>query len=250
MIDSHGHLNDPKLLEDLTGVLNRSSEAGVSDIIVPGYDIESSRIGVELAENYGNIYALVGIHPHDADTYNDEVEAELREMLLREKVVGIGEIGLDYYYDNSPRDVQKEVFIKQLKVALEMKVPVAIHSRDAFLDTFNILKEHGKGLKGVFHCFSGSVESSKRIIKELGFYISLGGPVTFKKAIEPKEVAASVPLEYLLIETDCPYLAPHPYRGKTNEPSYLPLILREIEELRGEKIEEATVLNTRKLFNI
>lgn len=250
MIDSHGHLNDPKLLEDLEGVLARSKEAGVTEIIVPGYDLESSLKALELAEKYDGLYALVGIHPHEAADYDEETEEKLKELLSGNKVVGLGEIGLDYYYDNSPRDVQKAVFIRQLKLAEMAGKPVVIHSREAFLDTFNILKEFKGRLEGVFHCFSGSVESSERIIKELGFYISLGGPVTFKKAKEPKEVAKSLPLEYLLIETDCPYLAPHPFRGKTNEPSYLPLILKEIEELRGEKIEEATVRNTRKLFRI
>lgn len=250
MIDSHGHLNDPKFLEDLEGVLARSKEAGVTEIIVPGYDLESSLKALELAEKYDGLYALVGIHPHEAADYDEKTEEKLKELLSENKVIGLGEIGLDYYYDNSPRDVQKAVFIMQLKLAEIASKPVVIHSREAFLDTFNILKEFKGRFEGVFHCFSGSVESSERIIKELGFYISLGGPVTFKKAREPKEVAKGLPLEYLLIETDCPYLTPHPFRGKTNEPSYLPIILKEIEELRGEEIEEATVRNTKKLFRI
>ena len=250
MIDSHAHLNDPKLLASVDEVLARAKAVGVSEIIVPGYDLPSSLKAVELAGKYEELYAVVGIHPHEASDYNSEVEAQLKSLLQQDKVVGLGEIGLDYYYDNSPREVQQEVFKKQLKLALEYDLPVVIHSREAFLDTFNILKEHGKGLKGVFHCFSGSLESAKRIIRELGFYISLGGPVTFQKAREPLEVGAEVPLDHLLIETDCPYLAPHPHRGKVNEPSFLPLILAKLEELRGEKIEEVTVNNTRKLFGI
>lgn len=250
MIDSHGHLNDCKLLEDLEGVLARSKEAGVTSIIVPGYDLESSFKALELAEKYDGLYALVGIHPHEAYTYKEKTEEKLKELLAMDNVVGLGEVGLDYYYDNSLREIQKSVFIKQLKLAEVAGKPVVIHSREAFLDTFNILKEFKGGLDGVFHCFSGSIESANRIIKELGFYISLGGPVTFKKSKEPKEVAKSVPLEYLLIETDCPYLAPHPFRGKINEPSYLPLILKEIEEIRAEKIEEITARNTKKLFRI
>lgn len=250
MIDSHGHLNDKKLIINIDNILEKSKESGVSEIIVPGYDLFSSIKGVELAKEYSNIYSLVGIHPHDANTYSDKVEGELEKLLGEKKVVGLGEIGLDYFYNNSPKDIQKKVFIKQLHLAKKLDVPVAIHCRDAFLDTFNIIKEEGKGLKGVFHCFSGSLESSKKVIEELGFYISLGGPVTFKNAKTPKEVARNVPLEFLLIETDCPYLAPHPYRGKENNPSYLPLILEEIENLREEKIEEATIFNTRKLFKI
>lgn len=250
MIDSHGHLNDPKLIGDVEDIIKRSKESGVMKIIVPGYDIESSRVAVELSNKYEELYALVGIHPHDADTYSSSVEEELKGLLKNKKCVGIGEIGLDYYYDNSPRELQKEVFIKQLSLAKEFNRPVAIHSRDAFLDTFNILKEYGKGVKGVFHCFSGSLESARRVIEELGFYISLGGPVTFTKAKAPKEVAAGVPLDYLLIETDCPYLTPHPFRGKVNDPSYLPLILAKIEDLRGEAIEDITTKNVEKLFNI
>ena len=250
MIDSHAHLNDPKLLASVDEVLARAKAVGVSGIIVPGYDLPSSLKAVELAGKYEELYAVVGIHPHEASDYNSEVEAQLKSLLQQDKVVGLGEIGLDYYYDNSPRKVQQEVFKKQLQLALEYDLPVVIHSREAFLDTFNILKEHGKGLRGVFHCFSGSLESAKRIIRELGFYISLGGPVTFQKAREPLEVGAEVPLDHLLIETDCPYLAPHPHRGKVNEPSFLPLILAKLEELRGEKIEEVTVNNTKKLFGI
>ncbi|MCI0502711.1 MAG: TatD family hydrolase [Fusobacteria bacterium] len=250
MIDSHAHLNDPKLLASVDEVLARAKAVGVSEIIVPGYDLPSSLKAVELAGKYEELYAVVGIHPHEAADYNSEVEAQLKSLLQQDKVVGLGEIGLDYYYDNSPREVQQEVFKKQLKLALEYDLPVVIHSREAFLDTFNILKEQGKGLRGVFHCFSGSLESAKRIIRELGFYISLGGPVTFQKAREPLEVGAWVSLDHLLIETDCPYLAPHPHRGKVNEPSFLPLILAKLEELRGEKIEEITVNNTRKLFGI
>ena len=250
MIDSHAHLNDPKLLASVDEVLARAKAVGVSGIIVPGYDLPSSLKAVELAGKYEELHAVVGIHPHEASDYNSEVEAQLKSLLQQDKVVGLGEIGLDYYYDNSPRKVQQEVFKKQLQLALEYDLPVVIHSREAFLDTFNILKEHGKGLRGVFHCFSGSLESAKRIIRELGFYISLGGPVTFQKAREPLEVGAEVPLDHLLIETDCPYLAPHPHRGKVNEPSFLPLILAKLEELRGEKIEEVTVNNTKKLFGI
>lgn len=250
MIDSHCHLNDPDLLLDLEGVIARAREAGVEEIIVPGYDLESSIKALEISKSHEGIYALVGIHPHEAATYDEAMERKLESLLLEEKVVGLGEIGLDYFYDNSPRDVQREVFIRQLELAKKAGKPVAIHSRDAFLPTFEIIKEHGKGLSGVFHCFSGSYESAMRIIKELGFSISLAGPVTFKKAREPIEVAARIPLSYLLIETDSPYLTPHPHRGKRNEPAYLPLIASRIQEARGEDVAEVAARNTRRLFGI
>lgn len=250
MIDSHCHLNDPKLFIDLDGVLERARAVGVESFIVPGYDLVSSEKAVSIAEAYEGVYALVGIHPHDASIYNDEVENRLEELLGNDKVVGLGEIGLDYYYDNSPREKQREVFIKQLELAKRISKPVVIHSRDAFLETFEIIRDHGKGLSGVFHCFSGSYESAMRVIKELGFYISLAGPVTFKNAKEPLEVASRIPLEYLLIETDCPYLAPHPFRGKQNEPAYLPYIAERIKEVRGGSIITATVDNTKKLFGL
>lgn len=250
MIDSHCHLNDPKLFIDLDGVLERARAVGVESFIVPGYDLVSSEKAVSIAEAYEGVYALVGVHPHDASIYNDEVENRLEELLSNDKVVGLGEIGLDYYYDNSPREKQREVFIKQLELAKRIGKPVVIHSRDAFLETFEIIRDYGKGLSGVFHCFSGSYESAMRVIKELGFYISLAGPVTFKKAKEPLEVATRIPLEFLLIETDCPYLAPHPFRGKQNEPAYLPYIAERIGEVRGGSIITATVDNTKRLFGL
>ncbi len=250
MIDSHCHLNDPKLFIDLEGVLERARAVGVESFIVPGYDLASSEKAVVIAMSNKDVYALVGIHPHDAATYNDEVEIRLEELLGNNKVVGLGEIGLDYYYDNSPREKQRDVFIRQLELAKKMGRPAVIHSRDAFSETFEIIREHGKGLRGVFHCFSGSYESAMRVIEELGFYISMAGPVTFKNAKNPLEVASRIPLEYLLIETDCPYLAPHPFRGKQNEPAYLPYIAERINEVRGSSIITATVENTKRLFGL
>ncbi|KAF0092374.1 MAG: TatD DNase family protein [Fusobacteria bacterium] len=250
MIDSHCHLNDPKLFADLDGVLERARSVGVELFIVPGYDLVSSEKAVSIATSNDGVYALVGIHPHDASIYNDEMEHRLEELLSNDKVVGLGEIGLDYHYDNSPREKQREVFIKQLELAKKIGKPVVIHSRDAFLETFEIIRDHGKGLSGVFHCFSGSYESAMRVIKELGFYISIAGPVTFKNAKEPLEVASRIPLEYLMIETDCPYLAPQPFRGKQNEPAYLPYIAERIKEVRGGSIITATVDNTKRLFGL
>ncbi len=250
MIDSHCHLNDDKLFFDLDGIIARAKAVGVDTFTVPGYDLASSIRAVEIAKANDNVYALVGIHPHDAITYSAEVEDILKNLLNNEKVVGIGEIGLDYHYDNSPREKQREVFIKQLELAKKANKPVVIHSREAFLETFEIIRDYGKGLKGVFHCFSGSADSAMRVIKELGFYISLGGPVTFKNAKQPLEVAETIPLELLLIETDSPYLTPHPFRGKQNEPAYLPYIADRIVGIRGESIIEMTIANTKKLFEI
>lgn len=250
MIDSHCHLNDPKLLVDLDGVIERARAAGVESFVVPGYDLLSSETADAIASKNDGVYALVGIHPHDAITYSDVVERRLEELLGNDRVVGLGEIGLDYHYDNSPREKQREVFIRQLELAKKVGKPIVIHSREAFLETFEIIRDYGKGLKGVFHCFSGSYESAMRVIKELGFYISIAGPVTFKNAKEPLEVATRIPLEYLLIETDCPYLAPHPFRGKQNEPAYLPYIAERISEVRGISIIESTVENTKRLFGI
>lgn len=250
MIDSHCHLNDPKLLPHLEDILRRGHAAGVDRYIVPGYDLPSSIQGVKLAQEHPEIYGAVGIHPHDAKTWTQEVEVALRGLLQEPKVVALGEIGLDYHYDNSPRDLQKEVFIRQLELAKEFGKPVVIHSREAFQDTFEILKEHGQGMEGIFHCFSGSYESALRVIGELNFSISLGGPVTFPNAKEPLEVATRIPLSRLLLETDCPYLTPHPHRGKTNEPSYLPLIAETISRSRGEDILEVTTQNAKRLFHL
>lgn len=250
MWDSHAHLNDPELLPRLPEILASMKEAGVEGAIVPGYDLASSQEAARLAAQYSNLYAVVGIHPHEASTWGPEAEELLRELLSAPKVVGLGEIGLDYHYDNSPREIQREAFRGQLALAREYGVPVVIHARDAYQETLEILKEEGQGLQGVFHCFQGAGEAALRVIRELGFLISLGGPVTFKNAKDPVEVAARVPLSSLLIETDSPYLTPHPHRGKGNLPSYLPLIEARIREIRGEAVGEAAAENLRRLFNI
>lgn len=253
MIDSHGHLNDPKLFPEIDALLERAKKAGVSQIIVPGYDLETSAKAIDISNDYEDCYATVGIHPHNANFYNLEMEETLKEYLSNPKVVAIGEIGLDYHYEGFKKEVQKEVFIRQLNLARANDLPVVIHSRDATKDTMDILKEHAVGLSGVLHCFSGSLEVALEYIKELGFYISLGGPVTFKNAKEQKNVAKEVPLNSLLVETDCPYLTPHPHRGKTNEPSYVPYILEEIAFLKGlskEEVDKVTTKNTRDLFKM
>ncbi|TJX12961.1 TatD family deoxyribonuclease, partial [Tissierella creatinini] len=201
-------------------------------------------------ESY-KFYATV--HPHDAQDIPETYLDELRELSKEEKVLAIGEIGLDFYYDNSPRDIQRKVFLEQLQLARELDLPVVIHTRDAAGETFEILKDaHAKGTKGILHCYSGSPEMALEYVK-LGFYISLGGPVTFKKARVPKEVAGVVPLDKLLIETDCPYLTPEPFRGKRNEPKYVAYTAEAIAEIRGisiEELAEATSRNVREIFGI
>ncbi|NLX62749.1 MAG: TatD family hydrolase [Tissierellia bacterium] len=253
LIDSHAHLDDRRFDKDRDEIIKSLEEAGVELVINPGADVSSSIKAVALAEKYPNIYAAVGVHPHDAKTMDENTIDLLRSFTKREKVVAIGEIGLDYHYDNSPRDVQRKRFREQLALAKEVGLPVIIHSRDAAKDTYDILEEAQDGsLKGVMHCYSGSIEMAMEYIK-LGFYISLAGPVTFKNARVAKEVAKAVPIDRLLIETDAPYLTPEPYRGKRNEPVYVRYVAGTIAELRGmtfEEVAKKTAENTKRLFNI
>ncbi len=253
LIDSHAHLDDRRFDRDRDRLIKSLKEFGVELVINPGADLSSSIKAVSLAEEYDNIYAAVGVHPHSAKEMDESTIGLLKSFTNREKVIAIGEIGLDYYYDNSPRDVQRKRFIEQLNLAKEVNLPVIIHSREANKDTFDILKEAQDGsLRGVMHCFSGSVEMAMEYIK-LGFYISLAGPVTFKNARIPKEVAKAVPLDKLMIETDAPYLTPEPYRGKRNEPIYVRYVAGTIAELKGltfEEVAKQTAENTKRLFNI
>lgn len=252
-IDSHAHLDDERFDEDRKALIDSLKENKIELVINIGYDIGSSRASVDLAKEYENIYAVVGVHPHDAQDVSEDYLEELKELSQEEKVVAIGEIGLDFYYDNSPRDIQRKVFLDQLELARQLDLPVVIHTRDANQETFEILKEaQAKGTRGVLHCYSGSPEMALEYIK-LGYYISLGGPVTFKKARVPKEVAKVVPLDKLLIETDCPYLTPEPFRGRRNEPKYVAYTAEVIAEIKGISIEElveATSRNTKNVFGI
>ncbi|AMP21136.1 hydrolase TatD [endosymbiont 'TC1' of Trimyema compressum] len=253
MIDSHAHLNDPRLYPIIKDVLNRASEAGVNEIIVPGYDLESSILAAKIAGDFETCYAVVGVHPHDSNTYNEAVEQKLINLASKKKIVGIGEIGLDYHYDNIDKTEQQKVFIAQLNLARNLGLPVVVHTRDATEDTLEILLEYGQGLEGVMHCFSGSPEFALTCINKLGFYISIAGPVTFKNARVPLEVVKVVPLDKLLIETDCPYLTPHPFREKTNEPMFVAYILNKISAILGLErgfVEIKTIENTKRLFKI
>ena len=251
LVDSHAHLEDEKYDKDREEVIEECKK-DLTFLINVGSNILTSKQSIKLAHNYDFIYASVGIHPHDAQKEFDKVE-EIERLALQEKVVAIGEIGLDYYYNDPPKEFQKEVFIKQIRLAKKLNLPIIIHDRDAHGDILDILKqEWTKDLRGVFHSYSGSVEMAFQAI-EMNFYISLGGPVTFKNAKKPKEVVKAVPIEKLLIETDSPYLTPEPYRGKRNTPVYVKFVAEKIAELREMSYEEVcriTAENAIKLFNI
>ena len=233
IIDTHCHLNDKALFEDLNNVINRALNSGVEKMIVVGWDKESSELAVRIAEQYDFIYAMIGFHPENIFDIDDEILYKTLALYKHPKVVAIGEIGLDYHWTKDPekRLLQKEYFIKQIDFANKVGLPISIHSREAFEDTISILKEHRPEHSGVMHCYSGSVENITDIIN-LNLYIGLDGPVTFTNAKTPKEVAVEVPLERLIVETDSPYLSPHPLRGTVNEPANISLIVDAIAEAR------------------
>lgn len=253
LFDTHVHVNAEQFNEDLEEVIDRAQEAGVENMIVVGFDRPTITRAMELVELYEFMFAAVGWHPVDAIDMTEEDLLWIEELCAHPKVVAIGEMGLDYHWDKSPKDIQQEVFRKQIRLAKKVGLPIIIHNREATADIVSILKqEEASEVGGIMHCFSGSAETAMECI-DLNFYISLGGPVTFKNAKKPKEVAAAVPLDRLLIETDCPYLAPHPYRGKRNEPSYVKLVaeqIAEIKQLTVEEVSQATTNNAKKLFGI
>jgi TatD DNase family protein len=252
MTDSHVHLNHPHLESDLEGVLRRAKSAGVEMMLVPGYDLPSSRRAVALAEKYPQIFAAVGIHPHDAANLNDEAFEELKCLAKSPRVAAIGEIGLDFYRDLSPREVQMAAFARQIHLAREAGLPIIIHQREAAQETRKVFQQEDAGkLGGVWHCFSGGVELAEFVVQQ-GFAIGIAGPVTFQNARGLAELAAGLPLESLLIETDAPYLSPHPHRGERNEPSRLPLIAKRIAGLHRQPLQvivQATAENFRRLFS-
>ncbi|MGG2945061.1 TatD family hydrolase [Bacillus safensis] len=253
LFDTHAHLNAEQYNEDLEQVIERAKSEKVEKIVVVGFDRPTITRAMELIEEYDFIYAAIGWHPVDAIDMTDEDLAWIKDLSQHEKVVAIGEMGLDYYWDKSPKDVQKEVFRRQIALAKEVKLPIVIHNRDATEDVVTILKEEGAAeVGGIMHCFTGSLETAKACM-EMNFYISFGGPVTFKNAKKPKEVVKEIPSDKLLIETDCPYLTPVPFRGKRNEPSYVKYIAEQIAELREisfEELAELTTINAKKVFRI
>lgn len=241
LIDTHAHLD----------MLTEIDISGVGKVIVPSVEINAMEKVVDLSK-LDNVYSMVGIYPTEAKTYSDEVENKMKEFAQNPKVVAIGEIGLDYYWDKSFSELQKEVFIKQIKLANQLNLPIVVHDREAHKDCFDILNEHNKVSKVLFHCFSGSVEFMQECVKK-GWFIALGGVVTFKNAIKMKEVAKLVPLDKLVLETDSPYLTPVPFRGKENKPAYVRYVAEEIAKLRSISVEEIvdiTTSNAEGFFNI
>lgn len=253
LFDTHAHLSDVQFDKDRDEVIKRARDSGVEYILSASADVASSVESVTLSQSYDFIYAAIGVHPHSAVDLNNNIISLLTDFAAYSKVVAIGEIGLDYYYDNSPREAQKIWFAKQVSLAKGLNLPILVHDREAHEDTLCILKNEGaKQVGGILHCFSGSVEMAREVMN-LNFMISIAGPVTFKNARRLVEVVKYVPDDMLLIETDCPYLAPEPYRGKRNEPSYVRRVAEKIAEIKGkpiEYIEQITTSNAKKLLRI
>lgn len=252
MIDTHSHINTIKGLS-IDEIIEEAKNNGVEKIILPSAELSDIDEVFKISEKYENVYGLLGLHPSEVKDWSEELENKIKEYCKQsKKIVGIGEIGLDYYWDKSSNELQKEIFIKQIRLANELNLPISIHDREAHKDTFDILKEHNKNSKVIMHCFSGSVEFMKECIKE-GFYIAIGGVVTFKNAVKVKEVAKEVPPKKLLLETDAPYLTPVPYRGQENHPAYVKYVAEEIAKLREisfEEIDKITTENAKRIFNI
>ena len=249
LVDSHAHIQLDAFAADREGVLENARVNGVHSILTIGFDLETSRGAIRLAEQNEQIYATVGMHPHDAKDFNDDAMEIFRDLAAHPKVIALGEMGLDYYRDLSPRSVQKKVFEQQLNLAEELGLPVVIHNREAYHDIIPILQARRGRIRGVMHCFSGGVETLRQSL-ELGFYIGIGGPVTYRKSHELQEVARAVPANRLLVETDCPWLAPQFRRGKRNEPAYVRAIAEKIAELRGTTLEGIGTTTTRNFENL
>ncbi|GKH34951.1 TatD family hydrolase [Muricomes sp. OA1] len=252
IFDTHAHYDDEQFDEDRDSLLCSMQEGGVGTIVNAGSDVASWEDVRALTARYPFIYGAAGVHPDDVGELNEENFRRLRAVLQEEKMVAVGEIGLDYYWDNESHEVQKKWFIRQLELARELEMPVIIHSREAAADTLQIMKEHALGLEGVIHCFSYSAEMAREYVK-MGFYIGVGGVVTFKNSRKLKEVVEETPLEYLLLETDCPYLAPVPNRGKRNSSLNLVYVAEQIavlKQLSYDEVVEQTEKNARRLYNL
>lgn len=252
-IDTHVHLNNQNLLAKLDEVIKDSIDAGVSKLIIPGYDYETSKLALEIANKYPFVYASIGYHPTEIKGYGEKEYKWLEEHINDPKVVAIGEVGFDFHWDTTTKEEQEEAFIRQIEIAKKANKPLIIHSRDAIQLTYDTLKQQKASVVGgVMHCYSGSLEMAPLFIKE-NFYLGVDGPVTFSNAKEIVKVVKEIPLSWLLSETDSPYLTPHPYRGKENQPKYIPLIVEKIAKIKGMEITEvAKVLleNAQKLFRL
>ena len=253
LFDTHAHLDDERYDDDRDEVIIRAEEKGIKFILNVGFDMASSKRALSLANRYDFIYAAVGIHPHDASEAKETTLSQLKELAQQDKVVALGEMGLDYYRNLSPKDIQQQAFRDQIRLAKELQKPIIVHDREAHGDILQILKEEGaQEVGGILHCFSGSWEMAKECMA-LNFYISIAGPVTFNNAKKLQGVAEKMPLDKLLIETDAPYLTPEPFRGKRNESAHVYYVAEKIAELKGINIKElgqATTANARKLFGI
>ena len=257
LIDSHVHLDDPRYTSDWEEMFARAQEAGVEAFITIGCDLASSRAAVDLADKHPMVYATVGVHPHEVRHIEDLWYQELKDLAQHPKVVGYGEIGLDFHYDHSPRDLQRACFREQIQLARELHLPIVIHTREAQEDTITILQEeHAPEVGGVFHCFSGDAQLAKDAL-DLGFYVSFSGIITFKTAGMLRDIVQTIPDERLLIETDAPYLTPVPFRGKRNESAYVKMVAEKIAEIKEgttpsayEHIANVTTANAQTLFNL
>lgn len=251
LFDTHAHLNDPAFDEDRAELLETFRDAGVGMVMNVGCCLASSKDCIALAETYPWIYAAVGTHPDSADEVSEEVLEAYRQMCRHEKVKAIGEIGLDYYYETIPRQVQQRAFRMQMALAQELDMPVIIHERNAHEDGMNIVREFPK-VTGVFHCYSGSAEMARQLVN-MGWYIGFTGVLTFKNARKAVETAQRIPLERIVLETDCPFMAPEPYRGKRNHPGYLMQMAQKLAQIRGLDVEEVirvTTENAKRLYRI
>ena len=256
LVDSHTHLNSTRFQDDVGETIERAHAAGVTRLINMGDTLASSARAVELAAQYGTrgVYAAVGIHPEEAFELTGKEDAQLADWTRAEHVVAIGEIGLDYYWekDEGRRALQRRIFVRQLDLARQLHLPVCIHDREAHGDTLAILKKEGHGIEGVLHCFSGSLEMAKETVK-LGYHLGVDGPLTYKNAAKLPEIVQEIPLEWLLVETDAPYMTPVPFRGKRNEPAYVRYVAEKMAAFRGipfEAVAEATTANAVRLYHL
>ena len=251
LFDSHAHYNDERFSQDVCELLDSMQENNVGYIMNACSSVGEIEYILKLADKYDFLYASAGVHPHEVENMTEEDIEKLKSYSKHPKVMAIGEIGLDYYYDNSPRELQKKWFERQIELALELDLPIIIHDRDAHRDCLDILNKY-RGVRGVFHCYSGSSEILDEVL-DLGFYVAFGGSITFKKAQRPVEAVQKTPLDKILLETDCPYLTPEPFRGKRNSSLYIHLVAEKIAEIKSisiEEVEKITTENGKKCFGI
>ncbi len=255
LIDSHAHIQGKEYTGEVDAVIGRAREAGVEQIVVVGGagDMSSNTAAVALTESWTNLYATVGMHPHDAKDVGEDELQELKKLMAHPKVIAVGETGLDFYYNHSPREVQRRVFAQFICLAEETALPLVIHERDAASDALDLLRSEGAGkIRGVVHCFTGDYDAARAYL-DLGFYLSFTGIITFKNAGPLRDVVRDVPLENMFVETDSPYLTPVPHRGKRNEPAYVRLVAEAVARIKGVSLQEVaqtTTRNVRQLFRI